>query len=607
MKTGKGRISKKKSGNRGYDSYWIYIPSKISKDINFPFRDKEEVIIELKGERLEIRKRYTLSELTKKYGIEDATVPKIIESKALINKDKPFIYYRNDIYTYQEVNSISNQIANGLIKIIKRLKLKNPNISLIFPNCPEVLFFWFGIAKTGNAFVPISYDLKKDILEFMLNNSNSEILIIDYEYYENFEEISENLIKIKKVFIRNAPDDFEYNDKCANFKEIFSDNSENPNILISSLHPLEISYTSGTTAKPKGVLYRNYYSLSGISVGIQLEGIGLNKDINNFYCSLPLFQGFERYFLIIPIMFYNGSIIIAEKFDISTFWSDVDRYNPDGFCYYAAILRKLVNHPPSNSDRKHSIKYAFGVGAEKKIWETFERRFGIQIIEMWALVEGIGFTINTVGSKGGKLGSVGLPPRGVEIKIVDLEGKELPPGRDNIGEICARTRLPFELEYYNLQEEANTRKGVNRWTFTGDFGYKDFKGFVYYLGRKSDMIHRGKEIFFAIDIEIVANSHSLIIESAVFEVNAKDSSEKELKICAVVQDGASITPKEFYSFLKKNLAYFMVPRFIEFKQELPKNPNELIKKFILKNDWESGKSLNNTYDTKVHTENKIKK
>ncbi|MFX1322781.1 MAG: AMP-binding protein, partial [Promethearchaeota archaeon] len=564
----------------------------------FPFRDKEEVVIELKGEHLEIRKIYNLSDLTKVYDIQDATLPKMIESKALINKDKPFIYFHDEVYTYEDVNIISNQIANGLIKQIKKLQLKNPNISLIFPNNPEALFCWFAIAKTGSVFVPISYLLKKDLLEFILRNSNSEILIIDYIYLANVKEIYENLPNIKKIFIRNAPNDYEYDEKYASFAEIFSENLENPNIHMNSFHPLEISYTSGTTGIPKGVLYRNYYTLSGISVGRQLEDLGFGSNFDKFYCPLPLFQGLERYFLIIPIIYYNGSIIIAEKFDVSTFWSDIEKFKPDGFCYYGAHLTMLVNQPPSKSDRNHSIKYAFGAGALKKIWETFERRFGIQIIEMWSLVEGIGFTINNVGSKGGKLGSIGKSARGVEIKIVDSEGKVLPPGRDNIGEICARTRLPFELKYYNLQEETITRKGEDRWVYTGDFGYADHEGFIYYLGRKSDMIRREKEIFFAVDIEIVANSHPLIVESAVFEVSDSKSSEIHLKICAVIQKGASITHKEFYKFLQQNLAYFMVPRYIEFKEELPKNANELIQKFILRNEWKSGKSLKNTYDAK---------
>jgi crotonobetaine/carnitine-CoA ligase len=595
MKIGKGKISKKKSGNRGYSSIWLYIPSKIAKDGDFPFRDKEEVMIELKGEHMEIRKVYNLSDLTKPYGIKEPTIPKLVESKAEKNKEKPFIYFRDEIYSYYDTNLISNRIANGLIKQIKKLKLKSPNIALLFPNCPDALFCWFAIAKTGGVFVPINYQLEGELLEFVLNNSRSKILILDYEYFNSINEIYENLPQIKKIFIRNAPNDFIYTGKFVNFSELISGNSQNPETPITSFHPLEIMYTSGTTGKPKGILYRNYNTLSGISVGKLFEGSVFNEHITKFYCPLPLFQGLERYFLIIPIMFYDKSIIITENFEIKIFWNDVEKYKPEVFCYYGAHLISLINQPPSILDRNHSIQFAFGAGALKEIWETFERRFGVSIIETWALAEGIGITINNMGSKGGKLGSVGKPVRGIEIKIVNAEGEELPPGRDNIGEICARTRLPFELEYYNLRKETNTRKKDGRWVYTGDFGYKDQQGFLYYLGRKSDMIKRNNETFFAIDIELVANSHPLIVESAVFEVK-NDSAEKELKICAVIQKGVSITHEELYKFLEKNLAYFMVPRYIEFREELPKNANELIQKFILIDEWDSGLSLENTHD-----------
>ncbi|MFX1504452.1 MAG: AMP-binding protein, partial [Promethearchaeota archaeon] len=288
MKTGKGRIIKRKSGNRKYDSFWVYIPSKISRAFDFPFNDKEEVLIDLIGERLNVRKIYNLSELTKKFGIEDATLPKIIESKAKLNKDKPFIYYRDKIYSYLDVNSISNQIANSLLNLMRRLQLKNPKISLMFPNCPESLFCWFGIAKAGGVFVPISYLFNEELLEFILKNSDTEILIIDYKYYANFNKIREKLPKIKKIFVRNVPDHYKFDEDCVRFEELFSENIKNPKINISSFHPLEISYTSGTIGKPKGVLYRNYYTLSGISVGKGWEDLGFTNIKS--YCPLPLFQ-----------------------------------------------------------------------------------------------------------------------------------------------------------------------------------------------------------------------------------------------------------------------------------------------------------------------------
>jgi crotonobetaine/carnitine-CoA ligase len=595
-----GKISKKKSGNTKYESFWIYLPSKITKNDAFPFKNKEEVSIELNGNSLTINKIYNLSDITESYGFENATLSSLLERKAKENKALPFIYFKEDIYSYQATNQRVNKIAHGLLKFVKKSKLKNPKIGLLLPNCPEYLFCWFGVAKIGCASVSISNSLKEDLLEYLLHNSDIKILIIDYVFYKKYENITSNLPKVKKIVIMNVPDEFKFSKKIVSYQEILSDNIENPNIDINDFQPLEILYTSGTTGKPKGIMYRNYYTLSGISVGRKLETVGLNRVPHKMYCPMPLFQAFPRYLVIIPMMLYNASVILTEQFDISKFWDDVNLYKPDAIAYYGGFLSTLINQEPRDADRSHSIKYAFGMGAFKEIWEAFERRFGITIIDGWSIAEGVGMTINTVGSKGGKIGSVGLPVRGYEIQIVDPEGNELPPGRDHIGEMATRFKLPFELEYYNLMENTSMKIVEDRWVHTGDFGYKDKEGFIYFLGRKSDMIRRGEEIFFAIDIEIIANSHPSILESAFFEVPINNSKDKALKMCAVIKEGASISHKELHEYLKENLAYFMVPRYIEFKKELPKNANELVQKYMLEKEWENETEKKNTYDTLTH-------
>jgi crotonobetaine/carnitine-CoA ligase len=496
-----------------------------------------------------------------------------------------------------EVNKISNRIAYGILDLCKNLELKTPKIALFFPNCSEAITTWFAISKIGGISIPINFRLSDDDLEFVLKNSEADILFIDYSFYNEFKRIINNLKKIKKIIIKDAPGGFHYNEICINFEDIISNVSKKPNIEVKPSQILEIIYTAGTTGRPKGVIYKNHHTLSGISVGTKLEHIGFGQDHHTIYSPLPLFQAFSRYLVIIPAMYYNASVIIPKKFQSAKFWKDVETYKPNAFCYVGAYLMELINGEPMDSDRDHSVKYAFGFGAFKKIWEAFERRFGIQIIEAWSLVESIGMTINVIGSNGGKIGSVGVPTRGYDLKIVDTNGTKLPPGSNNIGEIISRTKLPIELEYYNIKGKSEISIGENRWVYTGDFGYIDNDGFLYFLGRKSDMIQRGREIFFASDIERVANSHQFVINSAVFEVPVNDSSETALKICVKIKNDISMTYEDLHSYLKQNLAYFMVPRFIEYKRILPKNANDLVQKFILKEEWQTKESKMNTYDT----------
>ncbi len=606
MRRAKGKITRKKSGGGGYESIWIYVPSKIAKDSSFPFSNKEDVNIEVIDDTLVISRRDELFDIIERYGIENATIPKLLQKKALENKDRPFLLFKDESFSYQEIHSNSNRIAHGLLNIIKKLKLRRPKISVMLPNCPEYIFCWFGIIKTGSVYVAVNTYYRGQLLEYILLNSDTEILILDYEYFEQFREIYDKITKIKAIILRNAPIDFDFKEKYVDFKEIFTSNERNPKIIVKHWHSMEINYTSGTTGKPKGVLYRNHFVLTGINIGKELVDIGLNQ-AHLIYCPLPLYQLSAQYWAILPAMFYNASVLITEKFDPSTFWDDIKQYHPTGLLYFGMYLSDLLNQPPRDNNRTHSIKWAFGSGASINIWEKFERRFNIPIFEIWTLAEAIGITINKLGSKGGKLGSIGKSVSGYELNIVDPQGNTLPPGPNSVGEIISRCRLPISWDYYKLTEENLKNEGKNRWIPTGDYGYRDNDGYVYFIGNKSNLINKNGETIFANRIENIVNTHPDILESAAFGIPSEERLDEEIKLCVVLKEGSNLSHEGLYNFLIQNMAFFMVPRYIEYKQQLPRSSNLMIQKFALKKEWESNKTKKSTWDAQIKDLIQLKK
>ena len=599
-----GRISTKKSGGMGYNSFWIYIPSKIVKHDTFPFVNNDKVEIEITKEgKLLITKIDELRKIVGDYGLENATLPKVLEKKASINQNRPFLFFKDETYSYKEINSLSNQIANGIIKLLEDISLRKSKalkrsvkISLMLPNCPEFIFFWFGIIKANCIVVPINTELKGESLLEMLKGSDTEVLVIDYQFFNNYEEISDSLFKLKTIIILNAPSDFKFKSNCFAFEKVNSSNRENPNLNVKDFKRMEIFYTSGTTGIPKGLVFRNYYVLTGINVGKEFQKIGLTQD-SIIYCPLPLFHAFGQLVGIFPTLFFNASIVITEKFDIKTFWSDIRKYNVTGILYFGNYIKELINQPPNKSDRQHAVKWAFGLGTSNDNWEAFENRFDIPIFEGWTLTEAVGITINTVGSKGGKIGSIGKPVSGYEVKIVDKNGNSLPPGINNIGQIVARSTIPIPLEYskkYGKKTPVN-----NSWVETKDYGYKDNDGFYYYIGRESDIIHSQGVTFFASEIEKIVNSHPYVLECAAFGILRNNESEEDVKLCVVLKRPGSINHEDLYDFINQHLASFMVPRFIEIKKELPKTATNFVQKFKLKKEWEQGLSQENTWDIKI--------
>ncbi|NVM30925.1 MAG: AMP-binding protein [Candidatus Helarchaeota archaeon] len=551
-------------------------------------------------------KRENIFELLESFGLRNATLPYVLEKKAEENQDKIFTIFKDQEISYKETNERANRIAHGLLKLNLGRK---PKIAIMFPNIPEFLDCWFGIAKIGGVIVPINIHLKGDMLQYLLDDSDSENLIIDYSYLKAFEAIKERVPKIKTVIVLNAPK--SVNLDYVLYDEINDPTTENPSIKVRDFQPMEIMYTSGTTGRPKGVLYRQYFTLAGLLVGSELIEGGLKELAGDLilYCPLPLFHSFAQFLAIMPTMFLGGRVVIADKFHASTFWDEVKRYKATIICYIGGILQILLKQPVRDSERAHNARIAFGGGCPRNIWEVFEERFNVKIYEGWSLSEGVGFTINKEGTDGGKIGSIGKSLEGFNLKIVDEDGKELPPAEDphnpkpeNIGEILAKSSLPIGLEYYKKTDIVKKKTEADGYVHTGDLGYKDKEGYVYFSSRKKDMIRRRGENISAKEVERVSNQHPSILQSAAFAVPSDITGDEEVKLVVVMKEGEELTPVELLNFMKERTAYFMLPRYVEFKTEEEfanyKTATERIQKYKFKDEFYHEVIKKKTWDGK---------
>lgn len=592
-KEGYGKISRKSSGKGKYEAIWVYIPSKLSKNESFPFKDKEKVRIEIKGNELVIKKSDNIFDTISIYGFENMTLSKLIETKAQKNENKTFLYYKEQKFSYYDLNAKANRIAHGILKLMKEYSLRKPTVAVMLENSPDYVFSWLGIAKVRGVNVFLNQYHEPYLLEHVLKNSKAKLLIIDYKYLNILNDIDmDKLLDLKQIIVRNAPKDFKFNKKYKDFKEIYTDDDSNPNITVKPADKMEIVYTSAATAMPKGFLYRHFTMFTGYLLVQELEKIDYNKS-DVIYSPLPLYNAFTRLLVFLPALFKNSSIVLAESLNALAFWDDVKKFNITGVIYYGKVLPLLLNQPAKELDRTHTIKWAYGSEASKEVWELFENRFGIPITEMWTLSEGA-ITINTVGSKGEKIGSIGKPIQGFTVDVIDNQGNILPPGPQNIGEIVFRNLFELRLQL---------RKGIevqNNWIHTGDLGYKDHDGFFYYRGRREYQIQKNGNSTSLLNIEKIADRHPFIIESCAFAVPGEDQEEEDIKICIVLKTPGLIDYKEIHDYLNENMAFFSVPRYIEIKERLSITPFLRIKRTSLKREWENTDIKKNTWDSKIN-------
>jgi long-chain acyl-CoA synthetase len=267
----------------------------------------------------------------------------------------------------------------------------------------------------------------------------------------------------------------------------------------------------------------------------------------------------------------NGgvTIVLRTGFSASEFWEVVEQYGVTFWSAVPAVYNILLQIPETAEGRDlSSVKFGICGAAPMPVdtFRKFEETFGIKIIEGYGLTEGtVASAINPVAGKR-KIGSIGKPLPGQEIKILDDDGNELPPG--DVGELCVGGGNV--MKGYLRKPEANAETLRDGWLRTGDMAYMDDEGYFFIVDRKKEMIIRGGENIYPKEIDNLLFSHPKILEAAVVGVPDEIMGE-EVKAYIVVKPGETMTDEDVRQFCKKNLASFKVPRYVEFIDELPKN------------------------------------
>jgi crotonobetaine/carnitine-CoA ligase len=505
----------------------------------------------------------------------------ILEDKAKLLRDKVFLYYKDEKITYEEMNEKTRRIANTLIK---ELGIKGGHkVAALLPNCPEFVFLHYAIAKTGAIQVPINPEAKGHLLAHLINNSDSQVLIIDQQFVPNVKDIEHNLEKLQRLIIRRTEPGqevltFDKKFEIGFYEDLLRGSTELPQVRVRRVDPSAIFYTSGTTGPAKGVVLPHNHNYD-IAVKMAQMGRFTPEDIS--YVCLPYYHGSGQYFGSLVAMVGEGSMVLAERFSASRFWEEIRKYNATHtFTIYTipSILMKQSERP---DDADNPLRVVWGAGILPEIHEAFERRFNLKFIDMYGSTEQ--GTIAYTPYEERRIGAVGpINEQDYEVAIVDDEDEVLPQGK--VGEIVSRPKKPYlrMMEYYNMPE-ATLEAYRNLWLHSGDLGFIDEDGWLHFVGRKKDAIRRKGENIAAYEFEGVVVNHPSVKECAAIPVPA-EIGEDEVKVVVVLKKGVKLTPQELIVFCQEKMPRYMVPRYVEFRESLPKTATEKVEKVKLKQE-----------------------
>ncbi len=496
---------------------------------------------------------------------------KILESKSKLKPSHDFILTDKKNYTYRDINESANKLAHGLLQ--KGIS-KGDKVAVLMDSSPQYLDVWFAISKIGAVEVPINTAYKGDILKHILDSSDTRVILFDKKYVNEVNEINKECKKIDIYIINDKENDCKsYPNKLDNF---YLHNTNNLNVNIKYTDTACLLYTSGTTGVSKGVIMNNHFLWS---FGVNVAQINQIKNTDISYNYLPFFHIAGK-FLLMASLLVDAKNVVIPQLSISRFWDDINKYKATIMVAAGGVCNMLFSQPPSNNDSNNSLNLVYAVPIPTEFANQFEKRFGVQFIEAYGSTE-----LNVVAcSEPGKTPakSFGKPLKGYDMSIFDENDNPCPPGVP--GEIVVRPKKPnIMMEgYYGLPEKT-LEVTKNLWFHSGDQGYVDDEGWFYFLDRLTDSMRRRGENISSFEVEKIINEHEYVSECAAIGIKS-EMQEDEVKVVVVKNLEANLREEDLLRYCIEKMPYFMVPRFIEFREELPRTALTKIKKVELRKE-----------------------
>jgi len=524
-------------------------------------------------------------------------LPETLRKALKFFPDKEAIVCGGARWTYKELGERAERLSSFLQKIGVR---KDDKVAILHPNCHYFLEVYYGIAGIGAISVPINYRLSAREIAFILQDSESKILIVDPAFQRQVDAIRKEIPGIERI-IWTGKEEGPGEGLDLNYESVLSQIEPGGprEVDITGEDVAQIYYTSGTTGRPKGVMlsHKNVYSHA---LGTIAELHLTDRDV--WVHVAPLFHLADAW-ATWAITWVGGTHILVREFDPKTVLETIEREKVTITNLIPTMLNLMVNYPGAGKYDHSSLRSLLSGGAPiapevvRKIVETFKCDY----IQTYGMTETSPYlTLSILKDHLKKLpyedqlrfkAKTGREFVNVELKVVNERGQEIRKDEKEVGEILVRGDTVTK-GYWNLPAE--TAKSIkNGWLYTGDMAVMDEEGYVTIVDRKKDMILTGGENVYSTEVENVLYTHSAILECAVVGVPDEKWGEA-VKAVVVLKPGQRASEQEIIQFCKDRIAHYKAPKSIDFIDALPRTGSGKIHKKGLKDKYWEG------YEKRVH-------
>jgi len=462
------------------------------------------------------------------------------------------------------------------------------HIGVMLENGPAAIEVWIGIARYGAVEVPISIALRGDGLIYPLAKCRCRTLVTSSKFVTQILAARDRLPLVEQILVVDLAED-QRPSGTLSYPHLMSRAPPTP--FVSNVSARDIAvvlFSSGTTGPPKGVVLPHS---TGTTLARGVADVMRYGPDDVLYNAFPLSHVNARFTTAYAAMLAGAQAVIHRQFSASNFWTMCRNERVTAFNYMGVIPVLLLNQPASERDRAHSVTRAYGSGVVSDVAERFTSRFGITLVETYGSTELGMVTVATLDE--GRSGSCGRASPDYVVEIHDESGERLDPGQS--GEIVARPRRPGVMFQEYIDDPPATVQATRElWFHTGDRGYFDADGWLYFVDRLKDVIRRRGENISSWEVEHTLQAHPAVAEACAVGIDSEINGQDVMAV--IVSKGKAIDPEALLRHCEQHLPHFAIPRYIRVVTALPRTASSRVEKYKLRSEG----LTSDTWDREAH-------
>jgi crotonobetaine/carnitine-CoA ligase len=496
----------------------------------------------------------------------------LLQRRAVADGQKDFLRFHEGRVTYADFAALACDYAARFAALGVSAGEVTPTF---FPNGAPAAAAWFALMRLGAVWAPINTEFRGEQLVHALTMTAARRIIVDERYLQVVSAAVPLVAGIEEVIV-HGPGLLPAIAGVRVSRLEDMPRGEAPPVAAVAAHEVAmIQFTSGSTGVSKAVQLSHGYLVG--QARLTSKYFDLRAD-DVVYCPFPLYHWDATIGAVMGALVRGATAALADRFSVSRFWDDIRAFDATMFDFMGATLTFLYERPPSPDDRRHKVRLAWGLPMPD-FRTQFEARFGFPLLEGYGSTEGGVCVFQELGKTYPK-GSCGKLAPEFELKLVKDDGSAAAIGE--VGEIVTRPHDPtLMMSGYLNMPDVNAELIRDGWYYTGDLGRLDGEGFLYFAGRKKDIIRRRGENISALEIEREVAAHPAVLEVAAFGAPSPFT-EEDVAVAVVVRPGARLDEGELRAFCEGRMARYMAPEHVIFLDALPKTPTEKVAKPELK-------------------------